>query len=316
RSRDVEENKSCVSGRNVTSISLIVNFVSSILIILLNKSLFVNYGLPPLFVACFQFFSTFVGLFGIYLIGYLQIKRVPILKVFPLCVAFCSFVVFTNLSLKHNTVGTYQLLKCLSDPVTFTIQAVFYGKRFSTQTKVALAMVVGGVLVNYTSDVKFNWLGAMFGLTAVVASSLYYTWIETKQEELDLSAPQLLIYQSSVSSAMLACFVISLELHDLQQLQRTFKASDLHIFLATGILAFAVSTSVFYIINKTSVVTYAVFCKLKICVIIIGGYVMFREEMTSGQTLGIIVTLLGTAMYAMFNIREGETSNRSSGNLK
>nr|XP_009858702.2 solute carrier family 35 member E3-like isoform X1 [Ciona intestinalis] len=291
-------------GKQVALIALTVNFVASVLIILSNKALYVNYGVPPLFLACFHFLSTFVGLLGMLFAGYLQVKRVPIIKVIPLCLAFCSFIVFTSLSLKYNQVRTYQLIKCLGDPLTFVIQAVFYGRHFTTKTKLALSMVVGGILINYSTDIQLNFLGALFGLTAVVASSLYYTWIETKQRKLELSPPQLLIYQSSISSAILSVLVVAIELPDVLKIMNTSNASDAAMFFLSGLLAFSVSTSVFYIISKTSVVTYAVFCKLKICLIILGGSILFKEVITPGQAMGVIVTLTGTAMYAFFTMSE------------
>jgi solute carrier family 35 protein E3 len=36
-------------------------------------------------------------------------KAVRLLDVLPLALAFCGFVVFTNLSLTYNTVGFYQV---------------------------------------------------------------------------------------------------------------------------------------------------------------------------------------------------------------
>uniref|UniRef100_F7AVU6 Sugar phosphate transporter domain-containing protein n=2 Tax=Ciona intestinalis TaxID=7719 RepID=F7AVU6_CIOIN len=165
-------------------------------------------------------------------------------------------------------------------------------------------MVVGGILINYSTDIQLNFLGALFGLTAVVASSLYYTWIETKQRKLELSPPQLLIYQSSISSAILSVLVVAIELPDVLKIMNTSNASDAAMFFLSGLLAFSVSTSVFYIISKTSVVTYAVFCKLKICLIILGGSILFKEVITPGQAMGVIVTLTGTAMYAFFTMSE------------
>jgi solute carrier family 35 protein E3 len=41
--------------------------------------------------------------------GLFQPKELRVLDVLPLSLAFCGFVVFTNLSLTYNTVGFYQV---------------------------------------------------------------------------------------------------------------------------------------------------------------------------------------------------------------
>ena len=42
-------------------------------------------------------------------------KEVNIMAVLPLALAFCGFVVFTNLSLTYNTVGFYQVRRPAAD---------------------------------------------------------------------------------------------------------------------------------------------------------------------------------------------------------
>ena len=67
-------------------------------------------------------------------------------KVVPLSLAFCGFVVFTNLSLQNNTVGTYQLVKALTTPTIVAIHTVFYNKSYSKQIKLT---VVSSVHINF-----------------------------------------------------------------------------------------------------------------------------------------------------------------------
>ena len=52
--------------------------------------------------------------------GWIEKKSgVSLLKVLPLSIAFCGFVVLTNLSLQYNSVGFYQVIK--SKPQFITI---------------------------------------------------------------------------------------------------------------------------------------------------------------------------------------------------
>ena len=56
----------------------------------------------------------------------------------PLSLTFGGFVVFTNLSLQENTVGTYQLAKYMTTPCIMLIQTYFYGRKFSTKVKITV----------------------------------------------------------------------------------------------------------------------------------------------------------------------------------
>jgi solute carrier family 35 protein E3 len=61
----------------------------------------------------------------------------------PLAFAFCGFVVFTNLSLQNNTVGTYQVAKVMTTPCIILIQIFFYKKEFMLRVKLTLVSILG-----------------------------------------------------------------------------------------------------------------------------------------------------------------------------
>lgn len=114
--------------------------------------------------------------------GLFQPKELRVLDVLPLSLAFCGFVVFTNLSLTYNTVGFYQvgvsrtlqgrpflalvfvyldrkcvrhpdsclslarpptqLAKVMTTPVIVVVQFVYYGIRFSRPILLSLVSVL------------------------------------------------------------------------------------------------------------------------------------------------------------------------------
>ena len=65
-------------------------------------------------------------------------RRLSVVKVVPLSLTFCGFVVFTNLSLQNNTVGTYQLAKALTTPAIVLIHTVFYNRRYTNRIKLTV----------------------------------------------------------------------------------------------------------------------------------------------------------------------------------
>ena len=74
----------------------------------LLKWILVNSPLPSTALVCYHFSCTFVALHALKVIGVFQTKKVAPRKIMPLSLTFCGSVVLTNLSLKYNTIGTYQ----------------------------------------------------------------------------------------------------------------------------------------------------------------------------------------------------------------
>jgi solute carrier family 35 protein E3 len=81
------------------------------------KWILVNLPLPSTALVCYHFSCTFVALHALKVIGVFQTKKVAARKIMPLSLTFCGSVVLTNLSLKYNTIGTYQGNELLFKPV-------------------------------------------------------------------------------------------------------------------------------------------------------------------------------------------------------
>ena len=120
---------------------LVLNLFCSICIVFLNKWLYSIVKFPNMTLTCIHFLATSLGLLCCKGFGLFSQKNLHILDVLPLSVTFCGFVVFTNLSLQNNTVGTYQLAKVLTTPVIVIIQSYFYGAQFSTGIKATLVNI-------------------------------------------------------------------------------------------------------------------------------------------------------------------------------
>ena len=117
---------------------LVLNISCSIGIVLINKSIYSSYGFPNVTLTFLHFVFTFFGLLVCWVLGLFTARRIPVLQVVPLSLSFCGFVVFTNLSLQNNTVGTYQVIKCMTTPVIIIIQKYLYGKTVSNRVKLTL----------------------------------------------------------------------------------------------------------------------------------------------------------------------------------
>lgn len=254
---------------------------------------------------CIHFVTTFIGLRLCVLCDVFKPKRLSVLRVLPLSLAFCGFVVFTNLSLQNNTVGTYQLAKAMTTPVIVAIHTVFYNREYSFQIKLTVIPIILGVFLNSYYDVKFNWLGTIYATVGVIVTSVYQVWVGTKQKEFQVNSMQLLYYQAPLSAGLLAIAVLIFEPVTAERgLLASWSWSSLLVVLASGVVAFSVNLSIYWIIGNTSPVTYNMVGHLKFCIILLGGYFIFHDPLRANQMMGVAITLSGIIVYTHFKLAE------------
>lgn len=288
---------------------LLVNLVASICIVFINKWIYVHHGFPNMSLTLIHFVVTWLGLFLCQRMGVFCPKSLPTTKVLLLALSFCGFVVFTNLSLQNNTIGTYQLAKVMTTPVIILIQTLWYGKTFSLRIKLTLIPITLGVFLNSYYDVKFNALGMIFAALGVFVTSLYQVWVGAKQHELQVNSMQLLYYQAPLSSAMLLTVVPFFEpVIGEGGIIGPWSLTAVTMVLLSGIIAFSVNLSIYWIIGNTSPVTYNMFGHFKFCITLLGGYILFQDSLSLNQGFGILCTLLGILAYTHFKLNEQEVN--------
>ncbi|XP_023414391.1 solute carrier family 35 member E3 isoform X1 [Loxodonta africana] len=313
-----------VRGNGRVVAGLLLNLLVSICIVFLNKWIYVHHGFPNMSLTLVHFVVTWLGLYVCQKLNIFAPKSLQPSKLLLLALSFCGFVVFTNLSLQNNTIGTYQLAKAMTTPVIIAIQTLCYKKTFSTRIQLTLIPITLGVILNSYYDVKFNFLGMVFAALGVLVTSLYQVWVGAKQHELQVNSMQLLYYQAPMSSAMLLLAVPFFEpvfgeggifgpwsisaLPSYPTLPHPFTTSlpPEVMVLLSGVIAFMVNLSIYWIIGNTSPVTYNMFGHFKFCITLCGGYVLFKDPLSVNQGLGISCTLLGILAYTHFKLSEQE----------
>ncbi|KAM9311687.1 solute carrier family 35 member E3 [Gastrophryne carolinensis] len=284
---------------------LLTNLLASICIVLINKWIYVHHGFPNMSLTLVHFMVTWLGLFLCQSCGVFCPKSLPASKVLLLALSFCGFVVFTNLSLQNNTIGTYQLVKAMTTPVIIIIQTVWYGKSFSLPIKLTLVPITLGVFLNSYYDVKFNALGMVFATLGVIVTSLYQVWVGAKQHELQVDSMQLLYYQAPLSSAMLLAVIPFFEpVIEEGGIFGPWSLTAVVMVLLSGVIAFTVNLTIYWIIGNTSPVTYNMFGHLKFCITLLGGYILFQDPLSLNQGLGFICTLTGILAYTHLKLNE------------
>ncbi|XP_045166325.1 solute carrier family 35 member E3-like isoform X2 [Mercenaria mercenaria] len=281
-------------SQNFVALCLFLNICCSIVIVLINKWIYTHYGFPNVTLTCIHFIVTTIGLLICHQFNIFQHKRLPVLSMLPLAFTFCGFVVFTNLSLETNTVGTYQLVKSMTTPCIMFIQSQFYQKKFSLQVQLTVVPIAVGVFLNSYYDVKFNVLGITFASIGVIVTSLYQVWVGEKQHEFQVNSMQLLFYQAPLSAVLLMLLIPFIEpIGHLPSMWKTWPIEATGMILLSGVVAFLVNLSIYWIIGNTSPVTYNMVGHLKFCLTLLGGYILFHDSLNIRQVLGIITTISG-----------------------
>ncbi|CAM1324154.1 SLC35E3 (predicted) [Pycnogonum litorale] len=294
-------------NKYLISVGLLFNICASILIVLLNKWVYVHTGFPNVTLTFLHFVVTFIGLIVCKFFGILQVKTLPLLDMLPLASTFCGFVVLTNLSLQYNTVGTYQIAKVMTMPCIMIIQTQFYGKKFTTKEKLTLIPISTGVFLNSYYDIKFNVIGSLFATCGVIVTSVYQVWVNTKQKEYGVGSMQLLFYQAPLSASLLLLVIPFFEpiTGGKNALLTThWTLIDLTVVSLSAITAFMVNLSIFWIIGNTSPVTYNMVGHLKFCLTLIGGFLLFHEPISINQLFGISLTVSGVILYTHFKLQQ------------
>ncbi|XP_061617349.1 solute carrier family 35 member E3 isoform X2 [Phyllopteryx taeniolatus] len=286
---------------------LLANLLSSICIVFINKWIYVHYGFPNMALTLVHFAVTWLGLYVCQKMDVFSPKSLPLRRIAWLALSFCGFVAFTNLSLQNNSIGTYQLAKSMTTPVIILIQSSYYKKTFSTKIKLTLVPITFGVILNSYYDVRFNVLGTLFATLGVLVTSLYQVWVGAKQHELQVNSMQLLYYQAPLSSGFLLAIIPFFEpLTGDGGIFGPWSLSALVTVFLSGVVAFLVNLSIYWIIGNTSAVTYNMFGHFKFCITLVGGYVLFQDPLSLNQALGILCTLVGILSYTHIKLAEQE----------
>ena len=119
-----------------------VNFMTSVMIIPVNKYIYVKIGFPNITLTCVHFIVTFLGLVACAHLNILTVKRVSLHKMLPMSFTFCGFVVLTNVSLQLNSIGTYQCLKALTTPGVMAISYYYFKTTYSLRIILTVVSVI------------------------------------------------------------------------------------------------------------------------------------------------------------------------------
>jgi solute carrier family 35, member E3 len=145
----------------------------------------------------------------------------------------------------------------------------------------------------------------------------YFKWIGEKQKEFEVNSMQLLFYQAPLSAVLLAIVIPFFEPVTGHRgiFGNDWTMESLAFVFGSGVVAFLVNLSIYWVIGNTSALTYNMIGHLKFSMIVLGGLVIFQEPISLKQFLGMMLSLSGFIFYTKFRMDENKKDNTNKTSL-
>ncbi|GLJ26544.1 hypothetical protein SUGI_0514190 [Cryptomeria japonica] len=277
----------------------------NVAVIVMNKWIFQKLDFTfPLSVSCVHFICSAVGS-GI-AIRVLKVK--PLIQVnghdrwtriFPMSFVFCINIVLGNVSLRYIPVSFMQTIKSFTPATTVFLQWLVWRKSFDQRIWWSLVPIVGGILLTSVTELSFNVFGFCAAFFGCLATSTKTILAETLLHGYKFDSINTVYYMAPFATMILAAPALLLEGPGVLNWVQTHDAiySSLFIIFSSGIFAFCLNFSIFYVIHSTTAVTFNVAGNMKVAVAIMVSWLIFRNPISILNAIGCAITLLGCTFY-------------------
>ncbi|KAI9186993.1 hypothetical protein LWI28_023201 [Acer negundo] len=158
-------------------VAMTFNFLVSVGIILTNKFVMGQVGFNfPIFLTLIHYSVAWILLALFKALSLLPVsppsKTTPFSSLFTLGVVMSFATGLANTSLKHNSVGFYQMTKIAVTPTIVLAEFILFSKTISCKKVLALVVVSAGVAVATVTDLEFNLFGACIAIAWIVPSAI------------------------------------------------------------------------------------------------------------------------------------------------
>lgn len=277
----------------------------NVAVIVVNKWIFQKLDFTfPLSVSCIHFICSAIG-------AYLAIKvfkMKPLIvvdpedrwrRIFPMSFVFCINIVLGNVSLRYIPVSFMQTIKSFTPATTVFLQWLVWRKYFDWRIWTSLIPIVGGILLTSVTELSFNAFGFCAALFGCLATSTKTILAESLLHGYKFDSINTVYYMAPFATMILAVPAMLLEGNGVLEWLHTHQSltSSLIIILSSGVLAFCLNFSIFYVIHSTTAVTFNVAGNLKVAVAVLVSWMIFRNPISSLNAVGCAVTLVGCTFY-------------------
>ncbi|KAL3504160.1 hypothetical protein ACH5RR_034001 [Cinchona calisaya] len=277
----------------------------NVTVIIMNKWIFQILDFKfPLTVSCVHFICSAIGAYLV--IKVLKVKPLIVVdpedrwrRIFPMSFVFCINIVLGNVSLRYIPVSFMQTIKSFTPATTVLLQWLIWRKYFDWRIWASLVPIVGGILLTSITELSFNAFGFLAALFGCLATSTKTILAESLLHGFKFDSINTVYYMAPLATMILAGPALVLEGSGVVEWFRTHPSllSPLLVIFGSGVSAFCLNFSIFYVIHSTTAVTFNVAGNLKVAVAITCSWLIFRNPISAMNAVGCTVTLVGCTFY-------------------
>ncbi|XXG80073.1 hypothetical protein AAC387_Pa09g1019 [Persea americana] len=289
------------------TVALTFNFIVSVGIIMANKLVMGRIGFTfPIFLTFIHYITAWFLLAIFKALSLLPVsppsKTTPFSSLFSLGAVMSLSTGLANISLKHNSVGFYQMAKIAVTPTIVIAEFILFRKKVSFKKVLALTVVSIGVAVATVTDLQFNFFGACIALAWIIPSAINKILWSNLQQKSNWTALALMWKTTPVTILFLLGLMPWLDPPGV--LSFKWDVNNTSAILVSALLGFLLQWSGALALGATSATTHVVLGQFKTCVIMLGGFLIFNSDPGFVSICGAVGALCGMSVYTSLNLKE------------
>ncbi|XP_008680947.1 uncharacterized protein [Zea mays] len=289
------------------SVALTFNFAVAVGIIMANKMVMGTVGFKfPIALSLIHYAVAFVLMATLKTLSLLPVappsKSTPFSSIFALGAVMSLSTGLANVSLKHNSVGFYQMAKIAVTPTIVVAEFMLFQKKVSSKKAVTLAVVSFGVAVATVTDLEFNFFGACVALAWIVPSAVNKILWSSLQQSGNWTALALMWKTTPITIFFLLTLMPLLDPPGLLLFNWNFRNSCAVIISA--LFGFLLQWSGALALGATSALSHVVLGQFKTIVIMLSGYLIFGSDPGITSVCGAVLALGGMSFYTYLGLKK------------
>ncbi|KAG6685976.1 nucleotide-sugar uncharacterized transporter 2 isoform X2 [Carya illinoinensis] len=233
-------------------------------------------------------------------------KTTPFSSLFSLGAVMAFASGLANTSLKHNSVGFYQMAKIAVTPTIVLAEFILFRKTISFNKVLALAVVSAGVAVATVTDLEFNLFGSLIAIAWIIPSGINKILWSNLQQQGNWTALALMWKTTPITVFFLLALMPWLDPPGV--LSFKWDPSSTATILISAALGFLLQWSGALALGATSATSHVILGQFKTCVILLGGYLIFDSDPGFVSICGAFAALCGMSVYTSYNLQESRES--------
>ncbi|KAK6934635.1 Sugar phosphate transporter domain [Dillenia turbinata] len=294
-------------------VAMTFNFFVAVGIIIANKLVMGRVGFNfPIFLTLIHYLFAWILLGIIKVFSLLPAspptKTTPFSSLFTLGAVMAFSSGLANASLKHNSVGFYQMAKISVTPTIVLAEFIWCKKTISFEKVIALAVVSIGVAVATVTDLEFNFFGACIAIAWIIPSATNKILWSNMQQRHNWTALALMWKTTPTTIFFLLALMPCLDPPGV--LSFKWDVNNTSAIFISAALGFLLQLSGALALGATSAVSHVVLGQFKTCVILLVGYLIFGSDPGSVSICGAVVAFGGMTVYTLLNMKMSESASK------